>query len=354
MFVITADWHLGSGKNLGPDRNQDILDSVDQVIDYAMKKRPKYFIILGDIYHGPSPSSTLREVVAERIKRVSNGDIQVLIIPGNHDFANKTHALSEMKELNPNNILVIDSERELFTNKFHFVFFPHDEYIDSKVENWEGKVFSRVAKLHGKKKGKRKRIVLGHFPVVGSSIGSSNYIYRDSESVTKKTLKKLNADMILLGDIHSPQKLFNNCYYVGSVDKIDFGERKDQKSFIHITKKFELKKIKIKNRSLKYFIVGKNDSDSVKGAIVKPIINCNEQDVNKFNTHKIFEELEKNKAHFILPFEWNITERIKKEGRTKIKDINIKKYLKKFIRRNFPKMKSKRLIEIYEKNKIEQ
>jgi len=345
MLVITADWHLGSGSNLGPNRNQDILDSVDQVVDYALKKKPSYFIVLGDLYNSPSPSSTLREAVAKRIKKVASADIRIFIIPGNHDFANKTHALSEMRELNPHYINIVDSESELFTNKFHFVFFPHDEYIDCKIETWDAKVLSTVARIE-KKKGKRKRIVLGHFPVVGSSIGSSNYIYRDSESIRKETLRKLNADLILLGDIHTGQKLFNNCYYVGSVDRIDFGERKDQKSFIHINKKFELKKIKIKNRSLKYFIVGKDDPDSMKGAIVKPIINCDEADVNKFDTNRILEELKD--AHHVLPFEWNITDRIKKEGQVAIKDIDIKKYLKKFIKRNFPKKNTSKLVRLYD------
>jgi len=341
MLIATADIHLGSGKSLGPNRNEDILNSLDQVIDYALRKRPKYFALIGDCYDYPSPSSSLRESIARRIKYLVDVNIHVLLLSGNHDFANGTHALSEMKELEIDKLSIIDKCSNMFDDDMTWIFFPHNGAIDSKSVSW----YSEISNFVEKKK-KRKRIVLGHFPVVGSKLSSSNYRYKSSESVTKETLKKLKADLILLGDIHKSQELFKNCYYVGSVDRIDFGEKNDQKSFIHVTRELKVKRIKIKNRTMMHFIVGEDKYKSVKDAIVKPIINCDESEVNKFNTSMILEKL--SKAHFVLPFEWNITDRKKKEGKMAIKEIDIKKYLKKFIKRNYPKKNSKRLVDLYD------
>lgn len=340
MIVAVSDLHLGSGKNLGPDRYKDILESLSKAVNYAIKKRVKYFVLLGDSFDRPNPSNFLRQEFLWSLSRLWDYKIYTFILMGNHEFANQCHPFAGFEYLNLDGIRTISAPLKLCNQDAEFVFLPHNRKIDSKTETWK-EIFKRFKK----KETKKPKIVLGHFPVSGSKVGPSDF--QLPASVTKKMLKELKADLILLGDIHKPQKLFEKCYYVGSIDKINFGERNEKKRFIHVTKKLKVKSIEIENRKFVHFTIGEDKYKKVKDSIVKPIINCDEADINKHDTAKIIERLEKAGAHFVLPIVWNIESRKAKKKRA-VSEINKKKYLKKFIKRNFPKENVDELVKLYE------
>ena len=339
MIVAVSDLHLGAGKNLGPDRYKDILRSLGKAINYAIKKKVKYFFLLGDSFDRPNPSNFLRKVFIDKLKLLCESGIYTLILTGNHEFANKHHALSGFGDLEIDKFNVVDVPIKVLNEDAEWIFLPHNTLIDSKEATWK-EIFRRF-----KAKKEKRRIVVGHFPVSGSKVGPSDF--QLPASVTKKMLKELKADMILLGDIHKSQKLFKDCYYVGSLNRINFGERNEKKRFIHVTKKLKVKSIEVESRKFVHFIIGEDKYKKVKDAIVKPIINCDEADINKYDTAKIIERLEKAGAHFIMPIVWNIESRKAKKKRT-VSEINKKKYLKKFIKRNFPKENVDELVKLYE------
>lgn len=340
MIVAVSDLHLGSGKNLGPYRYRDILRSLEEAIKYAIRKKVKYFVLLGDSFDRPNPSNFLRQELLWALNKLWDYKIHTFILMGNHEFANQCHPFSGLNYLNLNGTNVISSPCKLTIEDLEFVFLPHNKEIDSKTKTWK-EIFKE---FKAKKEGKC-RIVLGHFPVSGSKVGPSDF--QLPASVTKKMLKELKADLILLGDIHKSQKLFKDCYYVGSMNRINFGERNEKKRFIHITKKMKVKSIELESRKFVHFTVGEDKYEKVKDAIVKPIINCDEADINKHDTTKIIERLERAGSHFILPIVWNIESRKAKNKRT-ASEINKKKYLKKFIKRNFPKENVNKLVKLYE------
>lgn len=345
MIIIVSDIHLGSGLNLGLNRELDLIESLDQTINYAIKKKVRYFVSLGDNFDRPNPSNYLRKLFADRLYKLSENKIRTFILIGNHEFANRHHALSSISNLKIDKVNIVDKPSRMLNKDSEWIFLPHNVSIDSKAVTWN-KIFGGF-KINEKNK---RRIILGHFPVTGSKVGLSDF--RLEANVNKRMLKKLNADLIFLGDIHVPQKLFPNCYYVGSIDRINFGERREQKSFIHVTKDWEVKRIKIDNRPLIQFDVGSDKYKDVKGAIVKPIIECDESDINKFNTAQILEKFKSSKAHFVMPFEWNITESKKKQGRKITQEINIEDYLRKYIKRNHKKKNVNRLVKLYATAKV--
>lgn len=341
MLVAVSDLHLGSGKNLGSNRHEDILNSLRQAVDYACKKQVKYFVLLGDNFDYPNPSNFLRGEFLHPLCRLASHGIKIFVLTGNHEFANQCNPFQGFAKLNLKDIHIIDKTQRLLAGNIEFIFLPHNKEIDSKTTTWK-EIFQRFKIPQGK-----KRIVLGHFPVVGSKVGPSDFVM--SSQVEKNELKKLHADLILLGDIHKPQKLFDKCYYVGSIDRINFGEQDEKKRFIHVTKKMKVKSIEVENRRLVTFIVGEDKYKIVKDAIVKPIISCNEVDINKFNTIKIIGNLENANANFIMPIVWNIEPRERRKKSKKGGDkIDKKKYLKKFLKRNYPKANVDRLMKIYE------
>ncbi len=340
MIVAVSDLHLGSGKNLGPDRYRDILRSLNKAIEYAIKKKVKYFVLLGDTFDRPNPSNFLRQELLYFLSMLWSNRIHTFILMGNHEFANQCHPFSGFNYLRMGGVEIVSGPCKLITEDLEFVFLPHNAQIDSKTGTWK-----EIFKGFRKKETKKPKIVLGHFPVSGSKVGPSDF--QLPASVTKKMLKELKADLILLGDIHKSQKLFKDCYYVGSMNRINFGERNENKRFIHVTKKMKVKSIELESRKFVHFTVGEDKYKKVKDAIVKPIINCDEADINKYDTAKIIERLEKAGAHFIMPIAWNIESRNAKKKRS-MSEINKKKYLKKFIKRNFPKENVNELVKLYE------
>lgn len=355
MLVAVGDIHLGSGKQFGPERYKDILNSLDQAIDYAIRKDVKYFAFLGDIYEHPSPPNYLRKEFAKRIQRLTHIQmVTIIILAGNHDFANGTHAFADLQQIYINNINVYDNYSDII-KKHEWLLIPHNEYVDRKEETWydyfNSLVFSKKKNQDFSRK-KKKRILLGHFPVSGSSI-HDNYNYESSECVTKGQLKKSKADLILLGDIHKPQKLFDNCYYVGSIDKRDFGEVNNKNRFMHVDWDLKVKSVPVKTRKITRLEVTNPlfeniDKKKIKNAIVKPVIKCSYDRVREFDTKKLVDLVKSMNPHYIMELQWdmeNTRKRIKIKSK---KDIDIKKYLKKYIKRNYPKTDSKKIMGIYE------
>ena len=76
------------------------------------------------------------------------------------------------------------------------------------------------------------KILVGHLTVEGATIGPRiRYISYDDPPIPKRMLRPDFFDYIALGHIHKPQKLDGNICYSGSVEKIDFSEELEDKSF---------------------------------------------------------------------------------------------------------------------------
>ena len=97
-------------------------------------------------------------------------------------------------------------------------------------------------------------IVIGHIFVEGGKIGSEQRIASLRDHPIPKRLFN-NVDVACLGHLHTPQELDNNILYSGSIERIDFGEENEEKSFLDISlgSKLEFKRIPLKLRPMKTF-----------------------------------------------------------------------------------------------------
>src|SRR4051812_7879646 len=66
-------------------RLEDFLETLDEAIDRAIAERVDAAVIAGDVYKSRDPSPTHQREFARRVLRLSRADIQVVMVPGNHD-----------------------------------------------------------------------------------------------------------------------------------------------------------------------------------------------------------------------------------------------------------------------------
>ena len=92
LFHI-SDLHLGKtiyGKNMLEDQK----DWVEKFLQKCEEKKPQAVLIAGDVYDRQTPSGDATELLGEMLTRLSEMDISVFIVAGNHDSGQKLAFLS--------------------------------------------------------------------------------------------------------------------------------------------------------------------------------------------------------------------------------------------------------------------
>lgn len=87
----TSDSHLGHQQysRIGPaglnQREQDLYDSFDAIIDAAVNQRPDVFLHSGDLFDGVRPTNRALGVALDGFLRLSRSGVPTVVIAGNHE-----------------------------------------------------------------------------------------------------------------------------------------------------------------------------------------------------------------------------------------------------------------------------
>ena len=247
--VILSDIHLGRYKygkmdvDLGYDtRTQDILNNVEQAIDYAVKQNVDMIIITGDFYHIKRPDQIFRRLLSQKIEKMLSFDIDVYLMLGNHDQGRtRAHDLVELVELSTQipNLHVIEKE-EIFNIDKHcatLCFFPHINKIEMNIKKEEFHDYQMkhidALQLRAKASQADHKLFFGHFGTDASKIGNSidlGYVSH-GKAIPLKIFDEKVWTKVYLGDIHKQQELNSFCRHMGSIAKVDFGEEGEKKGF---------------------------------------------------------------------------------------------------------------------------
>lgn len=267
--MATADIHLNIN-----NRFEDTKAVLRQMATYAVNNGVDEVLVLGDIYDRRRPYNSEKVVFAKFVKFLAGKDIQVVIIPGNHDTDKEgSHAIEDMGIFDLPNVRILENPSILQLSHM--------------------------------------RLFLGHFLVTGAKLGPLDYSGRSSITV-KHILKNYKADLYLLGDVHKAQKLNKNpdMIYVGSPERVTFGERKEKKGFTLIEEvyypredkdngvRLDYKFVELTTRRMIQFDVEnyeewiKSDLQSVKDALIKVNIKCTKEQYNTINEEDIRDNLE--------------------------------------------------------------
>jgi exonuclease SbcD len=250
-----------------PLRVLDFLKSLDTIVDTAISEKVDMVIFAGDAYKDRSPAPTFQREWGRRIIRLSQAGIPTFLLVGNHDMspaAGRAHAIQEFDTLQIPHVRVLQQPQFLSADELglpvQMIAIPYISRSGlmaalevSGVDKAE--VYSEIEKRLTEllvewlaNADQRLPIIMtAHASVQGASFGSERTVMLGSDFVLPASLVKDNRlDYVALGHIHKPQNLNGPgpdpkdstpymhppVIYPGSIERVDFGEAKDDKFFI--------------------------------------------------------------------------------------------------------------------------
>ncbi len=251
-IIHASDFHLGVsfrnfiGNNVEDARREDFYRNVKKVFDEAISRKVDLLVISGDVFHRSDPANRDLIYISEQIGRVVNNGIKTVIIAGNHDkpkIAGATNPLLALMKAKLPNFYFIQSipDKPLVINlngkKVAIIPVP---YIDPRVIKGLGITYSNFyRRLLNKLKDNTPddvdfKILVGHLTLSGAKIKDIHGIYLNDPALSLDDILYREFDYVALGHVHTPQKIKENVYYAGSIERIDFSERDEEKSFLYI------------------------------------------------------------------------------------------------------------------------
>jgi DNA repair exonuclease SbcCD nuclease subunit len=269
-MVLLSDIHLGRYKygkmnNLGYDsRTQDILDNIQQALNYAHQNKISTVMILGDFYHTKRPAQIFRRLLSSKIEWALDRHIKIYLLLGNHDQGKSHgHDLVELVELSTQieNLYVIDQPTAIEVEDSIFCFMPHVNPFDANIEakQFHDYVITNIKSLTEKAVQSKKKFkyFFGHYATDKSVAGQSFDMGMDEKCNRVLPLAIFDKNVwtkVYLGDIHKQQEMNFFCRHVGSIAKVDFGEEGEKKGF-YFVRDAEDTFIEIEDREFKTLFV---------------------------------------------------------------------------------------------------
>lgn len=250
----SADWHLNAaatcagtlvrteaGENLRWVDQQRVVSSfVDGAIAWACDVA----VIAGDIFDGPKPGPA-EIVFAQRALGRLADEMDVVVIPGNHDMAvggapspvetlsvgTRIHVLTR-----PQRITLACGEPEQPV-QFAALPFPskssllvREEYAGLSPEAVNAIVSEKlraiVRGLRAQCDPRLAAVLVAHLPIVGAALNESVLAGQEHISPTAEDLE--GWDYVALGDLHMAQQVSPRVFYSGSLDRLNFGEEHNE------------------------------------------------------------------------------------------------------------------------------
>lgn len=257
-----ADLHLGMENYGRIDHNtglnsrlSDFLKSLDFIIEQALEQKIDLVVFAGDAYKTREPSPTYQKAFAKRIKILSKAQIPTLLLAGNHDLPNhfgKADTLSIYPTLAIKNIFVSSTIELLNINTKHGSMqvitlpwikrgnlFTNQDYRQKNIAEINELATEKIIHIIEEKIAQCNNhdpiMIVAHATVAGSSFGAERNVMLGHDIVLPISLfanKKIK--YVALGHLHKYQVLHDDppIVYSGSIERIDFGEEKEDKGFV--------------------------------------------------------------------------------------------------------------------------
>ena len=233
----------------------DFLDSLEQVVEFALTQNVDLVLLAGDVYKGRDPSQTHQREFARRIHRVSAAGIPVFLLVGNHDLPNSSsranaveifptlavpgvHIGSNLQTYaidtpaGPLQVIAVPWPRRggLLTREE-----SRGLNIDEVRAEMERRMTDAIAARIDELDPSIPAILTGHFTINGATIGTERSMMLGNDHVLlTSAVHRPELDYVALGHIHKHQIIRRETpmvVYSGSLQRVDFSEEKDEKGF---------------------------------------------------------------------------------------------------------------------------
>ena len=220
LALIVSDLHLSFDHvrhRKGKGKGKLYLPVLDKILDELKKTEAKYLFNLGDTFHDKDKVSvTLQEIYRDFLEEVSEMNVSVVQIVGNHDFSLiiEDFVYHALRQYDISSVTMVHDTYK-FSDDIGFISYCQDKETYQK----------RISKLAGCK------IIFGHFDINGFALGD--------DYIEKKTFLNLedliDFDLVISGHYHEPQEKDLGDFkvvYVGSAYTTTFGESNQEKRFL--------------------------------------------------------------------------------------------------------------------------
>ena len=262
--IHTADIHFGM-ENYGKidpktgihSRLLDFEKALNSCIDYALEQKVDLFLFSGDAYKTTNPSPTQQKLLMRCLLRLHRAHIPVIVVVGNHDNPlsfGKANSLDIFSEVPLEGFHVVEKPKLILVETKHGPlqvvgipwptrntisinekhFFNNAEEITSYISQAVATIIRDFAQ---KLDTSIPSILAGHLTVSSGVFSGSEKraIYGNDPTFLPSQLAIEPFDYVALGHLHRYQNLNKHGYpsvvYAGSIERIDFGERKEPKGF---------------------------------------------------------------------------------------------------------------------------
>lgn len=244
-----------------PIRVMDFLKSLDVIVDTAIAEKVDLVLFAGDAYKDRTPAPTFQREWGRRIMRLSTAGIPTLLLVGNHDLSpalGRAHALESFDTLQVPRVRVLDrpallGPAELFDLPLQLIALPwltrsaflaQAESLALAPEQILPELEAQLTELLriwlDRLDPALPAVLTAHASVQGAQFGIERSVMLGNDLVLPGSLvKDRRLDYVALGHIHLHQNLNDGQHppviYPGSIERVDFGEARDEKYFVIAT-----------------------------------------------------------------------------------------------------------------------
>ena len=231
-FVHISDSHLGAatlGKKIAPSganqREEDICNSFISAIDKILELKPDFVLHTGDLFHSVRPTNRIIHLGLQQFIRLSDAEIPVVIISGNHDTPKQRSVGSVFRifELFPGICPIYKDRYERVQIKdatIHAI--PHCAGMDTFQEELKKIKIDQQAKYN---------VLMLHGVIAGIPEFSMGEL---SEQEIPSSYFELGFDYVALGHYHRNCQVKPNVWYAGSTERLSMAELGDPKGFLEV------------------------------------------------------------------------------------------------------------------------
>lgn len=239
-----------------PQRVVDFLKALDQIVDAALHGDVDLVIFAGDAYRDRNPQPTFQREWGKRMMQLSQARIPTLLLVGNHDIApaeKRAHTMQEFKTLDVPHIVVADDAVQFWGPgelgvPIQLITLPwvtrsrylarHDtdgQATGDILDRMEDIVADAIESQIEKADPDLPLVLVAHASVVGAVYGSERQVMLGQEvMLSSRIVRDTRLDYVALGHIHRHQAVNERppAVYPGSIERIDFGEAKEEKGYV--------------------------------------------------------------------------------------------------------------------------
>jgi DNA repair protein SbcD/Mre11 len=228
-IVHVSDTHIGFSAYRKVDeetginqREMDVYRRFAEFADKAIEIHPDLVIHSGDLFDSVRPSNRAISVALDNLARITEADIPVVVIAGNHSTPRLRETGSVFRILEH-----VHGLRAVYSGIYERVV-QGDLTVHAVPHNEGDVLFAELDKVRPDA-GAKYNVETLHAGISGLNVFKMGEF---NETIVPSSYMRQDMDYIALGHYHSYSSVADNAFYAGSTERLSFAEADEAKGFI--------------------------------------------------------------------------------------------------------------------------